>query len=46
MNFRYSADEIAYCADLADVEVLVFGPEFTERVQAVLPQLSRVKYFF
>ena len=25
MNFRYSADEIAYCADLADVEVLVFG---------------------
>ena len=32
MNFRYSADEIAYCADLADVEVLVFGPEFTERV--------------
>lgn len=46
MNFRYSADEIAYCADLADVEVLVFGPEFTERVQAVLPQLNRVKYFF
>lgn len=46
MNFRYSADEIAYCADLADVEVLVFGPEFTERVQAVLSQLSRVKYFF
>lgn len=46
MNFRYSADEIAYCADLADVEVLVFGPEFTERVQAVLPQLPRVKYFF
>ena len=46
MNFRYSANEIAYCADLADVEVLVFGPEFTERVQAVLPQLPRVKYFF
>ncbi len=46
MNFRYSSDEIAYCADLADVEVLVFGPEFTERVQAVLPQLPRVKYFF
>ena len=27
MNFRYSSDEIEYCLDLADVEVLVFGPE-------------------
>ena len=24
MNFRYSSDEIEYCLDLADVEVLVF----------------------
>ena len=25
MNFRYSAEEIKYCMDLADVDVLVFG---------------------
>ena len=25
-NFRYSADEIVYCADLAEVDVLLFGP--------------------
>ena len=32
MNFRYSSDEIAYCLGLADVEVLVFGPEFVTRM--------------
>ena len=32
MNFRYSSDEIEYCLDLADVEVLVFGPEFISRL--------------
>ena len=46
MNFRYSSDEIEYCLDLADVEVLVFGPEFTERLEPIVPRLSRVKYMF
>ena len=35
MNYRYSADEIKYCAELADASVLIFGPEFTERVQRI-----------
>ena len=46
MNYRYAADEIKYCADLADVSVLVFGPEFTDRVQSVLPELNGIKNFF
>ena len=46
MNFRYSSEEIAYCADLADVQTLVFGPEFTERLEPILPQLSRVSRRF
>lgn len=46
MNFRYSSDEIEYCLDLADVEVLVFGPEFTERLDPIVPKLSRVRYMF
>ena len=28
MNYRYSSDEIKYCLELADVRMLVFGPEF------------------
>ncbi len=39
-NFRYSADEILYCADLAEVDVLVFGPEFIGRVESVVDKVS------
>ena len=47
MNYRYTADEIAYCADLADADVLVFGQDFTERVRTVLDKLkNKVRYFF
>ena len=39
-NFRYSAEEIQYCADLAEVQVLVFGPEFIGRIETVADKLS------
>ncbi|MGI6107389.1 MAG: class I adenylate-forming enzyme family protein [Lachnospiraceae bacterium] len=40
-NFRYSSDEIQYCADLADVEVLFFGPQFIGRIEAIEEKFSR-----
>lgn len=43
LNFRYSGDEIKYCLKLADCEVLVFGPEFTERVDTIVDNLDIVK---
>ena len=46
LNFRYSSDEIRYCLDLADVEALVFGPEFIDRLEPVLPDLARVRQWF
>ncbi len=46
MNFRFSAEEIEYCADLADISVLVFGPEFVERLEGVLPNLKIKHYFY
>jgi acyl-CoA synthetase (AMP-forming)/AMP-acid ligase II len=46
MNFRFSGDEIAYCSDLADVSILVFGPEFVERLEKVMPSLRIQHYFF
>ena len=46
MNFRYSSDEIQYCLDLADVEVLVFGPEFVTRMDAIVPNLGFLKMMF
>jgi len=46
MNYRYTADEIKYCSDLADVSVLVFGPEFVGRVEQIVDQLTVVKHMF
>ncbi len=46
LNYRYTADEIRYCLDLSDASVLVFGPEFTERVAAKADELSGVRLFF
>ena len=46
LNFRYSSDEIQYCLDLADVEALVFGPEFIDRLEPILPTLGRVRQWF
>ena len=46
MNFRYSSDEIKYCLDLADVEVLVFGPEFVTRMDPIVNSLDKVKMLF
>jgi len=41
MNFRYSADEIEYCVNLAEVDVLVFGNEFIGRVEAIADRISK-----
>ena len=46
MNFRYSSDEIKYCLDLADVEVLVFGPEFVSRMDAIYQDIPGVRMLF
>ena len=47
LNFRYSADEIQYCLDLAEVDILVFGPEFIGRVEEVADEIGkhRLLYF-
>lgn len=42
LNFRYTADEIRYCLNLADADALVFGPEFTGRVEQIIDKVPRV----
>ena len=46
LNFRYSSDDIKYCLDLADVDALVFGPEFTGRVEAICGMIPRTRELF
>jgi len=43
LNYRYTEDEIKYCLDLAECDVLIFGPEFTGRVAAIGGQIPNVK---
>lgn len=45
LNFRYTADEIAYCLDLSDASLLIFGPEFLDRVAAVKDTLTKVRSY-
>lgn len=40
-NFRYDADEILYCAELAQVDVIVFGPAFIGRIEQHAERLSK-----
>ena len=46
LNYRYAADEIRYCADLADLDALLFGPEFIGRVEEIVDQIPKVKLLF
>ena len=39
-NFRYDAKEILYCAELAQVDVIIFGPEFIGRIETNAERLS------
>ncbi len=46
LNFRYTADEIKYCLDLAEVDVLMFGPEFIGRIEEIADEISRNRLLF
>ena len=40
-NFRYTANEISYCADLAEISVMFFGPEFVDRLNINAEELAK-----
>ena len=40
-NFRYDADEILYCTELAEVDIVIFGPEFIGRIEQNAEKLSK-----
>ncbi len=46
LNYRYTAEEIKYCVELADSDVLIFGPEFIGRVEEICDKLKNVKQVF
>ena len=41
LNFRYSAEEIEYCVNLAEADVLVFSNPFIGRVEEIADRISK-----
>lgn len=46
LNFRYASDEIEYCINLAEVNILIFGPEFIGRVEEIADSISHNRLLF
>ncbi len=46
LNFRFSADDILYCARIAEAKAMIYGEQFIERVDTVRGELETVETFF
>ncbi len=46
LNYRYTSEEIEYCLNLAEADVLVFGPEFIGRVEEIAEGISKNRLLF
>lgn len=46
LNYRYTAEEIKYCLDKSDSSMLIFGPEFIGRLEAISDRIPRVRNLF
>jgi len=45
LNFRFTAEEIRKCIVAAEAKVLVYGPEFRDRIDEISAQIRRVEKF-
>jgi acyl-CoA synthetase (AMP-forming)/AMP-acid ligase II len=45
LNFRFSAEDIKYCADIAEGKAMIFGEEFIDRVNAIKGGLGTIGDF-
>lgn len=46
LNFRYTAEEIKYCLELSETDLLIFGEEFIDRVETIKNEIPQVKTRF
>ncbi|MFA5628889.1 MAG: class I adenylate-forming enzyme family protein [Dehalococcoidales bacterium] len=45
LNFRFTSEDILYCTQIAEAKVLIFGPEFSDRIDCIKDELSTVREF-
>ena len=46
MNFRFDAQEIKYCLELSETDVLIFGPEFVGRIEEIVDEIDEKRILF
>ena len=46
MNFRYAANEIQYCLNLSESNMMIFGPEFIGRVEEIADQIPNISLVY
>ncbi|MGB9630153.1 MAG: AMP-binding protein, partial [Thermodesulfobacteriota bacterium] len=45
LNFRFTGNDIKYCCDVSEPRTVIFGEEFTDRINGIRDQLPTVKDF-
>lgn len=43
LNFRFTAEDIRYCAEIAEASAMIFGEEFVDRLDAIKESLGTIK---
>jgi acyl-CoA synthetase (AMP-forming)/AMP-acid ligase II len=45
LNFRFTAEDVKYCCDVAEPKIIIFDEEFTERITAINGRLTTVEAY-
>lgn len=45
LNFRFTAEDIRYCAEIAEARATIFGEEFIDRINTIKDDLKDIKDF-
>jgi len=45
LNFRFTAEDVKYCCDVAEPTIVIFDEEFAGRIEAIKDQLPTVKNY-
>jgi long-chain acyl-CoA synthetase len=45
LNFRFTAKDISYCANISEASAMIVGPEFIERLQEAGPELEHINNY-
>jgi acyl-CoA synthetase (AMP-forming)/AMP-acid ligase II len=46
LNFRFTSDDIRYCAEISEAKIIIMDEEFMERVVKVKSELKTVKEYY